>query len=83
MGYTYQEKPEWGKLLAKFGAADLGITYVYEHQLVETFPSDPVEYLDITPERAKELITSYERSTFYCSMKIPNSSSTVTEGKKQ
>ena len=73
MGYIYKEKPEWGKLLAKFGAADLGITYIYERQLVETFPRDPVEYLDISSERAEEMIVSMEKSTFYYKMNIPGS----------
>ena len=68
MGYRFDIKPEWGECLAKFCAGDLGITHVYEHQLVETFPRDPVEYLDITPERAEEMIVSMEKSSFYYKM---------------
>ena len=65
MGYKYTYKPEWGKLLATFGAIDLGQTHIYERQLVETFLRDPVEYLDITPERAIEMVERYKESTFY------------------
>lgn len=70
MGYKFKIGPEWGKCLAKFGAADLGITYVYENQLVETFPRDPVEYLKIDPKRAQEIIDSMDKSRFYHRMKM-------------
>ncbi len=70
MGYTYKTKQEWGKLLAKYGAADLGITYIYEKQLVETFPRDTVEYLDITIEQATEFVDSYGKSSFYHEMEV-------------
>lgn len=65
MGYRFTYKPEWGNLLATFGALDLGKTYIYENQLVETFPRDPVEYLSISPERAQELVEKYGESHFY------------------
>ena len=70
MGYKYTYKSEWGKLLATFGALDLGKTYIYENQLVETFPRDPVEYLDITPERATEMVENYKNSSFYVEMRM-------------
>ena len=65
MGYNYTVKPEWGKLLAEFVAIDLGVTYIYEKQLVETFPRSPVEYLDITLGRAEELVERYDKLMFY------------------
>ncbi len=65
MGYKFVYKQQWGKLLAIFGALDLGKTYIYERQLVETFPRDPVEFLRITPQRAAELVERYKSSTFY------------------
>ena len=65
MGYNYTVKPEWGKLLAEFVVIDLSVTYIYEKQLVETFPRDPVEYLDITLERAEEMVKRYDKLTFY------------------
>jgi len=68
MGYSFKYKSEWGKLLATFGALDLGITYIYERQLVETFPRDPVEYLNINPERATEMVERYGKSSFYYSL---------------
>ena len=70
MGYMFKYRPEWGKLLVTFGALDLGKTHIYERQLVETFPRDPVEYLSITPEWAAELVERYEKSSFYYSLAI-------------
>lgn len=55
-----------GKLLATFICiADLGTTYVYEKELVETFIRDPTETLRITAERAEELIGRYRNSKYY------------------
>lgn len=52
-------KKEWGKLLGKFGCIlDLGMSYVFEKQFVETFLHDPTEYLDIDIERANEILVS-------------------------
>jgi len=54
---TIQVKKEWGSLLGKFGCTlDLGVSYVYEKQFVETFLHDPTEYLDIDVERANEIL---------------------------
>lgn len=59
-------RKEWGDLLGSFSCVmDLGTSYVYERQLVETFLDCPTEYMDITVDRAIELLASFRKNTKY------------------